>query len=153
MKFSSSKIKWITLLVAVFIVGGALGFLSGQVYQRHYFQHRRAHRGNPEQYILHDLRSKLNLTEDQITKIKDILEQQRKRMQKESAPFREKARAIREEVIQQIESVLTPEQKVKYKALREKREEERRQRFGRDTSFRARDTTSKAQDTTSKRGK
>ncbi|MCX7918050.1 MAG: hypothetical protein N3A72_00290 [bacterium] len=143
---ANPKLKWIVFIIAVFLIGDVLGFLSGQVYQRYEMEQRRRGRGGPPprpQNFITDLKQQLNLTPEQVNKIENILEANRKRIEQELAPFREKANSIRKEVETQIESVLTPEQKVKYKQFRDKMEMERkkfemerRQRLGNDTTRR-----------------
>jgi hypothetical protein len=149
---TSPKLKWIVFIAVIFLIGDVFGFLSGQVYQRYQMQQRRRARGGPPpgpQNFIADLKQRLNLTKDQATKIENILEANRKKIEQELAPFREKAQTIREEVETQIEAVLTPEQKVKYMQFRDKmekdrenREMDRRQRWGNDTTHRwGNDTT------------
>jgi len=142
---TNPKLKWIIFIAVVFLIGDVFGFLSGQVYQRYEMQQRRRGRsGPPPQNFIADFKQRLNLTKEQTTKIENILEANRKRIEQELAPFREKAKSIREEVEKQIESVLTPEQKVTYKQFRdkmekdrEKREMERRKRWSNDTTHRS----------------
>lgn len=121
------KLKWIIFVVVVFLVGNVFGFLGGQVYQNYRMQQwRRTHTGPPRpQRFIADLKQQLNLTNEQATKIENILEANRKKVDAELAPFRKRADAIREEVNKEIESVLTPEQKQKYTQFRKKMEEER----------------------------
>lgn len=144
---NSLKLKWILFIAVVFLIGDVFGFLTGQVYQNNKMHPPRHPRNGPPpgpKNFVSELQHRLSLTTDQATKIETILETNRKRIEKELVPFRVKAQTIREEVQSQIESVLTPEQKVKYKQFRdkmekerEKRDMERRQPWDNDTTHQA----------------
>ncbi len=131
---TNPKLKWIVFIAVVFLIGDVFGFLTGQVYQNQKMHPPRFLKHGPPpgpQNFIADLSKRLNLSKSQATKIESILETNRKRIEQELAPFRVKAQTIREEVELQIESVLTPEQKVKYqqyKTFRDKMERERNKR-------------------------
>ena len=77
---------------------------------------------------LERMKTSLTLTDDQVAKLKPILEEQKAKldalMADESVPRdqrREKMRAIMDEYTPKIEAVLTPEQKAKFEELRKQR--------------------------------
>ncbi len=158
---SSSKTKWITLIVVVFIIGGALGFVGGESYQRYLF-HRLQLNEPPlpppgprgprdfQKRLLDELKQDLGLSEDQTKKIADIFDQIDKKNQvereKHQAEREQRMKSMREEVDKQINTVLNPEQKVKFIEFQKKFDQERQtreRRWGRDTTSTSRDTTSK----------
>lgn len=159
---SSSKTKWVTLIVVVFIIGGALGFVGGQSYQRYLF-HKYRFNGSPppppgprnprdfQKRLLDELKKELGLSDDQTKKVADIFNQIDKKNQadreKRQADREQRMKSMREEVDKQIESVLNPEQKVKFAEFQKKLEQERttnrERRWGQDTTSTSRDTSSK----------
>jgi len=140
---TNTKVKYITLLAVVLIIGGALGFIGGQAYQKKITKSNRPSRGNFHQRYMNDLKTKLNLTEIQVNKIELILTESRKKTWAEFQPLRERIKEIRKEVVKQIESVLTDEQRTKFQEFRQKQEEESEKRRRQDGSIFSNDTSIK----------
>jgi protein CpxP len=122
-----SKFRWSVLPILVVLVAGLLSGQTSQAPQTS-TQNQGAmahHPESPEQH-LQMLSDKLNLTDDQKAKIKPILENQSEQMKAvhndaslSQEQKREKKKAIHESCRDQINAVLTPEQQVKFKQLRE----------------------------------
>jgi periplasmic protein CpxP/Spy len=154
---SSSKIKWLTLIVVVFIIGGALGFVGGESYQRHLFHQfhpnqppppNARNRGDFQKRLLDELKKDLALSEDQTKKIADIFTQVDQKYEgdreRRQAEREQRMKSMREEVDTQINAVLSPEQKIKFVEFQKKFDQERQtreSRWGRDTTSTSRDTT------------
>lgn len=143
MRQINPKIKWIILLVVIFIVGTAVGFISGQLYQKEFGRRNMRHRIAPRERFLSNLEKNLNLTAEQSLKIRDILDEQRKQIEQETEPMRERMRLIREEVIKEIELILTPEQVEQFRVMNERMEREGRRRWGPNRRPYSRDTLNK----------
>jgi Spy/CpxP family protein refolding chaperone len=132
--FFNTKTRLFVALLSVFIIGGALGFIGGQTYQRMLFvrmqkQHETERNQNPpgnqndnQNRMLDNLQKELQLTADQRQKIDTILQQRRDLFRKDMQQIREKMRQVRDETDQQIENVMTPVQKKKFQDIRSKRE-------------------------------
>jgi Spy/CpxP family protein refolding chaperone len=92
-------------------------------------EHKGPRGGNPEQRLA-ELTKKLELTDEQVAKIKPIImdEVQEMKALKEDTSIDKEAKKpkmmeIRKSHMEQIAAILTPEQKAKFKAGREKRKE------------------------------
>ena len=98
-----------------------------EVVQQADFQPKlREHRGMREHLRPEKMDEFLNLTEEQKAKAKEIREQSRQEIEplmKEMKALREKMDKIREADMQKFEALLTPEQKSKLDAAKQKREE------------------------------
>ena len=136
--FFNTKTRLLVALLSVFIIGGALGFIGGQAYQRMLISRMQKQRemernqnppGNPndnQNRMLDNLQKELQLTAEQRQKIDTILQQRRGLFRKDMQEIREKMRQVRDETDQQIQNVLTPEQKQKFLEIRKEREQHQR---------------------------
>ena len=145
----STTIKWITLIVVVFIIGGALGFVGGESYQRYLFHKNQPpprgprNRGDFQKRLVENLKKDLGLSEEQTRNVTDILNQLDK---KNDEGRRERMEAMRKEVDQQIEEVLDPQQKIKFLEFRKKLQKERdlrEKRWSQDSTALSKYTTGK----------
>jgi periplasmic protein CpxP/Spy len=98
--------------------------------------HRRAMAMDPENQLKH-LSKRLNLSEDQQTKVKPILEDQQKQMQQlwsDNSLSRQdrfsKMRDIRENIDSQIKNVLNQDQQKKFDQMREEQRSRMREHMG-----------------------
>lgn len=89
----------------------------------HRQNHEHCGKGNFREKISNRLSSKLDLTTEQKNKVDSILEDNHKKTKAIFDETRPKMEAIRKSTDEEIKAVLTPEQKVKFEKLREKREE------------------------------
>jgi Spy/CpxP family protein refolding chaperone len=85
--------------------------------------------------LMNDLKTELNLTQEQEGQIKPILEANRSAMKLNREKYKGNAKCMRKAKYQQrkktraeIEKILTPEQNQKWKAIKEKRKEENRKK-------------------------
>jgi hypothetical protein len=90
---------------------------------------------NPDQQLEH-LTKALNLTSDQQTQIKPILENQQQQMMQlhqDQSLSRDdkmaKAKSLHEDSTSKIEAVLNPDQKQKYEAMQQKMQERMQQKM------------------------
>ena len=124
-----SNFRWSILTILVVLVAGLLFGQTSQAPQTSTPQSQgaMAHRNaeSPEQH-LQMLSENLNLTDDQKTKLKPILEdqaQQIKAVHNDTSLSQEQKRAkiksLHESFHDQINAMLTPEQQVKFKQLRQ----------------------------------
>lgn len=98
-------------VVAIFILGVISGMLALQVYGRW------AHRQLPENHF-DQLATRLQLNEDQKTKVQQIFSDTRQQLQnlrKESEP---RVNEIRQQADQRLQQVLTPDQWQKFQQMR-----------------------------------
>lgn len=119
MKQFSSKTKWISLIITVFLSGLVFGFVGGQVWQHYQFVKRFKERPRPNK-LIEDMARELSLSPDQVKKVSAIMDSRKEEFDKVIPGFREKIREIREKTDKEIEAILTPEQKVKFSQFREK---------------------------------
>lgn len=87
----------------------------------HRWQHKRGDR-------LERLTKALDLTPDQVAKIKPIFEQARPQMKAARQESKQKMEAIRENTMAQIRPILTPAQQQKFDAIKKAREDMRKAR-------------------------
>lgn len=118
------KSKVLTAALAV-VLGAGLSVARAQDAAAQGQQGGRRWQADPQQQV-HMLQSRLNLTDDQVTQVRQILTDGRKQMQAArqdgslvGQDRMAKFRAIREDQENRINAVLTPDQKTKYQAMRE----------------------------------
>jgi Spy/CpxP family protein refolding chaperone len=107
-------IFWMVLSIVLIFLAGAV---SGVFIDRHILslRHDQERRGGPPsvEMLAHDL----SLTSDQQEKVKDIFRQSEARFKELRTNIHQCLDQIREEIKNQIENVLTPEQRQKFEAL------------------------------------
>ncbi len=106
-----TKITLIAGLVALFIVGGLLGFLGDRLYMERKW--RRIREATPEQrqaYILQKYTRELHLTEQQQAVIQPILKEKMEKFDQAIQRHKKEHEAINREYDDRIKAVLTPEQ-------------------------------------------
>ena len=120
----SKKLSWSVLTVVVVLTTGLL--LAGQTPATPPPGHSAMASANSPEAHLQMLSEKLNLTEDQKTKLRPILQDQAeqfKAVHDDSSLSQEqksaKMKALHESFHEQINGVLTPEQQVKFKQMKQ----------------------------------
>lgn len=104
------------LLVALFVVGGALGFASGALYA---FRHPWAPFGHKmgKTVIIDRLDRELHLSPEQRVKVQAVLERNFAELRKRREAARVEMKASRDSTQQAIEVLLDPVQKEKYRRI------------------------------------
>lgn len=104
------------LLVALFVVGGALGFASGALYA---FRHPSAPFGHKmgKTVIIDRLDRELHLSPEQRVKVQAVLERNFAELRKRREAARVEMKASRDSTQQAIEVLLDPVQKEKYRRI------------------------------------
>ncbi|MCG3204645.1 MAG: hypothetical protein KCHDKBKB_01360 [Elusimicrobia bacterium] len=125
-------IKWYQVLLA-FILG--VGVTVGVIQWKQSGWHQR----NPYQHKLERFSKKLDLSEDQRIKIKEIFEAKRKKIDDLRADMRPKYDEIYSKAREEIRQTLQPAQIEKYDKLEQKMEERRKQRRERKSQWRGKE--------------
>ena len=110
-------------LIAVLALGGLLA-VTTNVSAQDAKEKRGDRRGGPAvQERVDRMATELQLTDEQKTKVKAVMEEQGKKMQelRDATPEqrREKFQAMREEMDKKMKAILTPEQQTKWEKMRE----------------------------------
>jgi Spy/CpxP family protein refolding chaperone len=126
----SNRLKILLVLVGVFLLGGVTGAslasfyrLRGDDHERH--ERRGGGRGNREDKIFESMRRDLNLTEQQATEIRAILDQTRNDYRALRAEVRPRYDAVRQNARTRIRALLTPEQQKLFDARAAERDARR----------------------------
>lgn len=128
----STRLKILLVLVGVFLLGGVTGASLASFYrlrgdggpERH---ERRGGggRGNREDKIFESMRRDLNLTDQQATEIRAILDQTRNDYRALRAEVRPRYDAVRQNARTRIRALLTPEQQKLFDARAAERDARR----------------------------
>lgn len=119
-------------LIAVLLVGFAIGVISGQWYAKEN-SHKHWKKGDVRQHMLDKFNQKLSLTAEQQTQVAAIFDANQPKMLALHEEMRPKFEAIRNSAQAEIRAILNPDQQVKFdemNAEREKRRKERSKFFG-----------------------
>lgn len=127
---SPSQNKVRLIVVAIFLIGVVAGALSMNLYQRISSSGDldRSHYSRPQDYVFDKLNRRLELTQDQQQKIRDILNDtfsQYNAISREADP---KINAVRQQNRDRIRALLTKEQLPKYEAMVAESDKKREQK-------------------------
>ncbi len=128
----ATRLKILLVLVGVFIPGGVTGALLDSVYRLRGDHERRQGRGGDgrrgENDIFENMRRDLNLTEQQATEIRAILDQTRNDYRALRGEVRPRYDAVRQNARTRIRTLLTPEQQKLFDAKAAERDARRDER-------------------------
>ena len=128
--------KYRLWLVITLLVAFAAGLLGGMFSERYFFhprKHDRTRRDTPRPPDLEQMARDLGLSSDQKESIRQIFESNDSKFKELYTEMRQRLSAIRTEIKNQIDAVLTPEQKKKLDSIiaqhrdRSKKESEKKQ--------------------------
>jgi Spy/CpxP family protein refolding chaperone len=117
---------WIVLSLLVAFAAGVLGGIFAERIFFHPRQHTRAQRGLSHPPDLEEMARDLGLSAEQKAAIKNIFEENEVRFKELSVDMHNRLSGIRSEIKNQIDAVLTPEQKQKMEAIIAKHGEQRK---------------------------
>ena len=124
----SARLKILLVLLGVFLLGGITGASLASLYRLRgggVRDGRHGGRGNHEDRIFESMRRDLNLTEQQATEIRAILEQTRNDYRALRAEVRPRYDAVRQNARTRIRALLTPEQQKLFDAKAAERDARR----------------------------
>lgn len=117
---------WIVLSLLVAFAAGILGGIFAERIFFHPRQHTRAQRGLSHPPDLEEMARDLGLSAEQKAAIKNIFEENEVRFKELRTDMHSRLSGIRSEIKNQIDAVLTPEQKQKMEAIIAKHGEQRK---------------------------
>jgi hypothetical protein len=115
-------------LLAVFLSGGVVGYLTHFLHTRQSVNDKAAPR-NPEDYrhkYVEEMRTRLSLQEEQVQQLNAVLDSTRLRYREFRERHRPEINAIQEEQVSKIRSLLTEPQRLEYEKMRAERDQKRR---------------------------
>jgi len=124
MKLSRAAIAFYVALV--FVSGMALGAFA----HRLYMVSTVSARPNPEEFrkrAIAEYKSRLNLTDDQVSRLNMIMDETRARIDETRQKMHPAYQKIREEQQEKFRGMLNPEQQVEYDKMRKEREARQKQ--------------------------
>jgi Spy/CpxP family protein refolding chaperone len=124
----STRLKILLVLLGVFLLGGVTGASLASLYRMrgsHDRSEGRGGRGNREDKIFESMRRDLNLTEQQATEIRAILDQTRNDYRALRAEVRPRYDSVRQNARTRIRALLTPEQQKLFDAKAAERDARR----------------------------
>jgi Spy/CpxP family protein refolding chaperone len=132
--------QWTAALIAVllFCCGAAFGVLAHRYYTSTSVSAKSAE--NFRHHYISEMRSKLNLSESQVTQLEAILDQTKQKMKAVRDSYHPTMLKIKEEQMNRVKSILTPQQIPVYERLvteREQRMKEEEERERREEHTRA----------------
>ncbi len=107
----------------VFVCGGVVGAFAHRLYTVSTVSANAGQR-NPEEFrkrYLAELKTRLNLNDDQLTKLNTILDETRTQFRATRAVIEPEMRKIREDQQQKISALLSPEQQTEWQKIQEER--------------------------------
>jgi len=114
-------------LVLLFLSGVAVGAFGLRLYNLHSV-HANSPRPTPEEFrrrYVEDLKSRLKLTDDQVSKLGPILDETGKQIRELREKHRPELKAIQDEQTQKIRAILDGSQQAEFSRFQEERERER----------------------------
>ena len=123
-----TRLKISLVLLGVFVLGGVTGASLDRVYLfrgSYAHQGKRGGRGDKEDRIFQSMRRDLNLTEQQATQIRAILDETRNGYRALRAEVRPRYDAVRQQARTRIRALLTPEQQKLFDAKAAERDARR----------------------------
>ena len=121
----SARLKILLVLLGVFLLGGVTGASLASLYRLRGHERPDKRHGNHEDRIFESMRRDLNLTEQQATEIRAILEQTRNDYRALRAEVRPRYDAVRQNARTRIRALLTPEQQKLFDAKAAERDARR----------------------------
>lgn len=123
----TTRLKILLVLLVVFILGGVTGASLASIYRLRGDSQEgvRGRGGNREDKIFQRMRSDLNLTEQQATEIRAILDQTRNEYRALRTEVRPRYDAVRQQARTRIRALLTPEQQKLFDARAAERDARR----------------------------
>lgn len=121
-------------MALVFACGGVVGAFAHRLYTVSGVSANAAPR-NPEEFrkrFMADMRTRLQLNDDQAAKLGVIMDQTRARFRDVRAKFEPEMQKIREDQRQRISELLSPSQQAEWKKIVEERQRRREQEKGRE---------------------
>lgn len=106
-------------VLMVFLSGFVLGGFAHRLYTMNAVR-----ADSPDEYrrrYIDQLRSRLGLTDDQTAKVDAVLSETKTRYRQFNAQHKDELKAIQEQQVNKIRSLLSPEQQVEYERFREER--------------------------------
>lgn len=116
----------------VFLSGAVLGAFSHRLYTISGVSANSPR--NPEEFrkrYMEEMKSRLKLTADQVTKLSAILDETRARVRSTRESIEPEIRKIRDEQQEKVHQILSAEQRPEYDKMRQEREAEIQRRGGR----------------------
>ncbi len=127
-----TRLKVWLALAGVFVLGGVMGAALAGAYHLHHFDERPDGRGHGEAFF-ERMRSDLNLTDEQSTQIRAIINDTRNQFQTLRVEARPRFDAIKQKERERIRSILNPQQQqhfdqitARHDAMREQRDRDER---------------------------
>jgi hypothetical protein len=120
-----SRLTAVVSLTLVFISGVVLGAFGHRVYRMNSVM---ARSGGPEEYrrkMVEEMRSRLNLTTEQVTGLEKVLDETRQRYREYHERHKPERKAIQDQQVQEISAMLNETQRVEYEKIREERRKQR----------------------------
>jgi Spy/CpxP family protein refolding chaperone len=124
----STRLKILLVLLGVFLLGGVTGASLASLYRLRGHEGQQQSdggRGNREDKIFEGMRRDLNLTEQQATEIRAILDQTRNDYRALRAEVRPRYDSVRQNARARIRALLTPEQQKLFDARAAERDARR----------------------------
>ena len=117
-------------VVLVFLSGAAVGAFGHRLYLMSTV--KAESRPSPEEFrrrYVEEMRTRLNLSADQLAKLNEILDSTRARFRASHERRQPEMKAIQDEQVSKIRSILTDAQRAEYEKLRAEREQRRQKRM------------------------
>jgi len=115
-------------LLAVFLSGGVVGYLTHFLYARQSASDKTVPR-TPDDYrhkYVEEMRSRLSLREEQVQQLNAVLDSTRLRYREFRERHKPEVNAIQEEQVSKIRALLTEPQRLEYEKMRAERDQKRR---------------------------
>ncbi len=125
-----SALRAALYLALTFAAGSAVGIFGYRLYTTHGVSadSRPSRSGEYRKLYVQEMETRLNLTGDQKHHLSQVLDQTQSQFRQLNEKHRPEYRAIHEAQVEQISSVLTPEQRTEYAKLRAERDQRRKDR-------------------------
>ena len=123
-----SNFRIASYLLLVFASGIAVGAFSQHLYTARSVSARTSRPRNPEEYrkkYLGEMKSRLNLNEEQAAKLNSILDQTHTRFEELRERSKPETDAIHKDQLDQINGILNDTQRIEYEKLRKERDANR----------------------------
>ncbi len=117
-------------LALTFAAGGAVGIFGYRLYTTHGVSadSRPSRSGEYRKLYVQEMETRLKLTPDQKHHLSQVLDQTQSQFRELNEKHRPEYRAIHDAQVEQMSSVLTPEQRAEYAKLRAERDQRRKDR-------------------------
>ncbi len=121
------------LVLVVFLLGVVLGGVGNHIWGERVWGHTNARPNGrpPRNQVISDMTRELELTPDQQSRLRTIIDETRTKWGALYAPMLPEHEKIRQECHNQIRSILTPEQQQKFDAFMQRLDEQHKKNEGR----------------------